>query len=698
MKKISFFIIVTIITAVFTFSVFAVSPKEPPVPWLSYDYGVWNTSIPAQPAYEPVATVTGTDLGAGPILLPSDLCTDSAGNIYILDSGNKRIVVIDSEMQFIREIHMTEAPSGLVEPHGICLDGRGFLYIADRGAKQVFVCTSDGRYDHSIIKPVTDLIDEKTDFLPDKVLVDKLGVVYVLSFGSYAGAWTFDSAGGFLGFYGSNKVNVTAQLKSDQVWRKIATKKQRERMYRYVPVEYVNFDMDKDGFIYTVSNYGDNEQKGQVRKLNPLSQNILFSGQKPNLMFFGDWEMTYTNKVEKSSLSAVNIDQDNFINVLDVNRGRIFQYDQQCDLVAIFGGPGEQTGTFRNAVDLVSSHGSIYVLDNVKGSVTQFKPTRFGAAMRKATILYEDGYYEQALDPWFEALKIDRTNFLVLRGIGRAYDRMKQYDKAMDYYKQGEFHGGYSDAFYEYRTAFLRKHFAALLVIIFTIIMLPFVVPPLKQKFGRKKAAHHVYETSSRQYPFYLMLHPFKGWEELKHDNKGSVLYANIIVLLSFVMSIFEYQYTGFIFNGNRLDQMNIFVLFGSTVGVFVLWCIANWSMSALMDGKGTFREVWIYTAYSLMTSVLWSIPIILLSNVLTRDEGFFLSLVVYAVQGITYLNLLLAVKAMHQYTLRKTIGSILLTAIGIVLIVIIGLLFVSLFTQMWSLITTVTREIMMRI
>lgn len=675
----------------------AVSPKEPPVPWLSYNYGVWDTSIPAEPAYESEAVVNGNDLGIGSLSLPTDLCTDESGNIYILDSGNKRIVVMDSGMQFIREIRMTGAPSALVEPHGICLDGKGLLYIADRGAKQVFVCDNNGAYLHSIVKPVTDLIDEKTDFLPDKVLADKLGVVYVLSFGSYAGAYTFDGNGDFLGFYGSNKVNVTAQLKSDQFWRKLATKKQRERMYRYVPVEYVNFDIDRDGFIYTVSNYGDNEQRGQVRKLNPLSQNILFAGQKPNLMFFGDWETTYTNKVEKSSLVAVNIDDDDFISVLDVNRGRIFQYDQQCDLVTIFGGPGEQAGTFRNAVDLVSSHGNIYVLDNVKGTVTQFKPTRFGAAMRKAVTLYEDGYYEQALEPWFEALKIDRTNQLVLRGIGRAYERMKQYDKAMDYYKQAEFHGSYSDAFYEYRTAFLRRHFAAMWLVILAVIMLPFVVPPLKRKYGKKKAVQHVYETSKNQYPFYLMVHPFKGWEELKFDNRGSVAYANCIVVLSFLLSIFEYQYTGFVFNGNRLDQMNVFVLLGSTVGVFVLWCVANWAMSTLMDGKGTFREVWIYTAYSRMTAVVWTIPIVLLSNVLTRDEGFFLNLAVYAVQGITYLNLLLAVKAVHQYTMRKTVASILLTVVGIVLIVIIGLLFVSLFTQMWSFITTVVREIMMR-
>lgn len=678
-------------------SIFSTSPESAPVPWISYNYGVWDTSIPAQAAYEVKDYKSGIDLTGSELSSPMDLCTDSQENVYILDSGNKRIIQTDSQLNFTREIILNH--DEIQDPRGMCLDKSGKIYVADRAAHQVFVFDNNGNYISSILKPVTDLIDESTEFLPDKVLVDHLGIIYVISFGSYEGAYTFDENYDFLGFFGSNKVNVTQRLLSDRIWRKFATREQRDRMYRYVPIEYVNFDIDEEGFIYTVSNFGENEQKGQVRKLNPLSQNILFKDKKPELMFFGDPETTYTNRVEKSTLVAVNVDKDDFINVLDKERGRIFQYDQSCNLITIFGGTGDQKGSFRSATDLVSAGGKIIVLDNVRGTVTSFEPTRFGKAMRDATILYEDGYFEEALTPWNEALKLDRNNFLVLRGIGRAYERLKEYDKAMDYYKQAEYHGAYSDSFYEYRTALLRKYFPLVMSVLILLILAIFLIPPLKQKFGKKKEVVHVYEISKRYYPFYLIIHPFKGWEEFKREfsKKSSVLFANLILVAWLIGSIIEYQFTGFIFNRNRLDNMNIFILIASTWGVAILWSLANWGLCTLQDGKGTFKEIWVGFAYSRMTYVITIIPVVLISNVLTRDEGFFLTVLQTVIQLWGILQLVLATKAAHQYTMKKTVGSMLLTLIGIILIVIVILLFVSLFAQLWSFISTIVQEIMMR-
>ena len=690
-------------------NVLAIAPEAQPVPFLSYTYGVWNASVPTSPAYEPTGSVTGNDLGIGALHAPDDMCKDASGNICVLDAGNKRIIKLDADMKLVGVI---EAGSGkslesgveLVDPQGICFDKNGRLYIADKGAKAVYVCNGDGTLIQKIIKPVSDIIDEKTEFQPTKLLVDSNGILYVLSFGSYEGAYTFDNNGDFLGFYGSNKVNVTSQLLNDRFWRLFATKAQRERMYRYVPIEYANFTIDAKDFIYTVSNFGEQEQDGQVKKLNPLSQNILFYGKKPNMQFFGDWETTYTNRVERSSLIAIDVDEDGFISVLDFERGRIFQYDQDSNLITIFGGPGNQVGSFTGAADIVASNGNIYVLDNVKASITQFKLTRYGKSVHEAIKLYDDGYFEEALTPWFEALKSDRTNWIILNGIGRAYERLGKYKESLTYYKQAESQRAYSEAFKEYRTQVLRSHFGlvmTILIILITAILLSFTpfYSWLKRKITHKGPApiDHAIYISKYHFPFYLVAHPFKGWEDLKHEKQGSLWFANVILVVWFLLKIIEYQFMGFQFNGQRLDRMNIFILFGSSIGIFFLWCVCNWGVCTLFDGKGTFKEVWIFSAYSLMTYVLMDIPIVILSNCLVQDEGFFIQLVIYIQTGLTGLNLLLAAKAAHQYTLKKTIGSALLTLLGIVLVIIIILLFVSLFTQMWSFLETIFQEILMR-
>lgn len=682
----------------------ALSPSEAQVPFLSYTYGVWDTSVPSSPAYEPVGSVTGNDLGIGAFASPDDMCKDNNGNICILDAGNRRIIKLDANMKVMGVIeigtgHSLETGVSLSDPQGVCFDKNGRLFIADKGAQAVFVCNPDGTFIQKIIKPVSDIIDEKTEFQPTKCLVDSNGILYVLSFGSYEGAYSFDEKGDFIGFFGSNKVNVTSQLLSDRFWRLLATKAQRERMFRYVPIEYVNFTIDKNNFIYTVSNFGEAEQEGQVKKLNPLSQNILFYGQKPDMQFFGDRETTYSNRIERSSLVAVDIDDNGFISVLDFERGRIFQYDQDCNLITIFGGPGSQVGSFSGCADLIALNGNIYVLDSTKSNLTKFELTDYGRAIHKATVLYDDGFFEEALGPWFEALKMDRTNYLTLKGIGRAYERLGKYRDAMTYYKQGEAHHSYSEAFKEWRTEFLRKYFAIFMSVLILLLLTPiwkWIYHEVRH-IPVKPIDHAVY-ISKYKFPFYLCLHPFKGWEELKNEKQGSLWFANVILVVWFVLQIAAYQFTGFQFNHNRLDQMNIFILFASTIGAFFLWAVCNWGVCTLFDGKGTFKEVWIFSAYSRMTYVLMEIPVILLSNVLAQDEGFFLQLVIGIQTGMSILQMVLAVKAAHQYTMKKTIWSSLLTLLGIVLVVLVILLFVSLFTQMWSFIETLCQEILMRV
>lgn len=704
-KKLNKFIVQTLTLVLGSaISAWALPPLEQQVPYHSYTYGIWETSVPAHPAYEPLASVTGFDLGIGSLGNPDDLCKDADGNICILDAGNSRIVRLDSAMQLLGVLNLKSeeiVASGvdLVDPQGINFDRQGNLYIADKGAEAVFVCNPDGTLLRKIVKPETDLLGEEEKFLPTKLLVDNQGILYVLSFGSFEGAYSFDEKGDFLGFFGSNRVNVTGNLLYDRFWRLFATAAQRERMARYVPIEYVNFTIDKDGFIYTVSNFGEQESAGQVRKLNPLSQNILYYGQKPDLQFFGDTENTYSNRVERSSLVAVDVDEDGFIYVLDSERGRIFLYDRDCELLAIFGGYGDQTGTLTNPADLVVSNGRVFVLDSVKGSLTAFSQTDYGKAIHDATTLYNEGFFEEALEPWFEALKMDRTNYMALCGIGRAYERLGRYKDAMNFYRQGENQKRYSEAFHEYRTQFLRKHFGWVMAIIILLLLIP-VIKFVYRKIRPKPAApidHAVYVSKNR-FPFYLCLHPFKGWEELKREKQGSLLIANLILLAWFVLTILDYQYTGFIFNPNRLDRMNLLILFASSIGAFFLWCVCNWAVCTLFDGKGTFKEVWIFSGYSRLTWVIMQIPIIILSRVLVRDEAFFLGLIMAIQTILSVLQMLLAVKAAHQYTLKKTIGSALLTILGMVLVILILLLFVSLFAQIWSFVQTIAQEIMMRL
>jgi tetratricopeptide (TPR) repeat protein len=676
-------------------------------PYYSYSYGIWGYSVAGAPSYLPELVVNGRDLGAGPLSAPRDMCFSPSGELYVLDSGNKRVVVLDGEFRLRRTISDFRDVSGerveLKDPRGIFVDAKGRIYLADRGAQAVRVTDPSGRVLFSLLKPKSDLVPENQEYYPEKVITDSSGVIYVLSFGFYQGAICFDEDGKFLGFFGSNQVTVTGKLRSDRFWRLFLTKAQKDKMTRYVPTEYVNFDIDAEDFVYTVSDFGDDSQRGQAKKLNPLSKNILFWNRKPDLRYFGDWEQYYNNsasRLEKSRFSDIAVDEEGFISLLDKTRGRVFMYDQDSNAIAIFGGPGDQEGSFRSPVAIETIGDRVIVLDEEKNSLTVFRPTRFGVLAREATVLYRRGDYAEALRPWDEVLRMDANYDLAYRGEGKAFKQLGRYAESAEAFKIAQYQGFYSESYKELRNQVLRDNFG-----LFALLLVLAVAVPLGFSWRREwilkrhpERLRAVKDVSAARFPFYLLLHPIKGYEELKSEGKGSLKAANAIMAAVFLARVANFLFTGFIFNGNKLDEINILMDFASTAGLAFLWTMANWGICTLQDGKGSFKEIWIFTSYALLSYAVLSLPLILVSNVLVRDEGIFLGIASWIMQGWVLISLVSAMKAVHQFTLKQALISMFLTVLGILLVLIVFALLYTLIAQFVSFGITIYQEILLRL
>jgi tetratricopeptide (TPR) repeat protein len=677
------------------------------VPYNSYMYGIWGYSVPAAAAYLPERVLNGRDLGAGPMKGPKDMCLSPAGELFILDAGNKRILVLDGGLKLARSISAFAGRDGkpfeLQDPRGIFVDATGSIYVADRGAKTVYAMDGAGRVRLALGKPVSDLVPSNQEYYPEKVLTDSSGVIYVLGFGFYQGALCFDQEGAFLGFFGSNKVTVTGKLLSDRFWRLFLSKAQRDKMTRYVPAQYANFAIDKENFVYTVSDFGDDSQSGQAKKLNPLSQNILFYNRKPDLQYFGDYETVWnrsTSRQEKSIFSAIHVDDDGFIELMDKERGRVFMYDQDSNLIAIFGGPGDQAGTFRSPVAITSMGDRVLVLDEAKNSLTAFKPTRFGKLVRRATVLYRQGDYFGALGPWNEVLKMNANYDLAYRGKGKALRQLGRYAEALAAFRTAQYHRFYSDAFKDLRNRVLRDNFG-LIASLLAAGAIAWALLGRRRKVVLARDPDRVRglrDISPARYPFHLVLHPVAGYDDLKAEGKGSLKAANLIMLSFFLMNVAQFLFTGFNHNYARLDELNAVMIFARTVGVCFLWSMANWGICTLTDGKGSFREIWIFTSYALLSYVLLNIPILILSNVLVIEERVFLTIGSFLANAWTAIQLIAAMKAVHQFTLKRTLVSMGLTAVGIVLIVVVGLLLYTLIAQLAAFGITIYQEILLRI
>jgi len=202
----------------------------------------------------------------------------------------------------------------------------------------------------------------------------------------------------------------------------------------------------------------------------------------------------------------------------------------------------------------------------------------------------------------------------------------------------------------------------------------------------------------SLRYSLYLIFHPFDGFWDLKHEKKGNLKTAMLIVAMVCVTYILRRQLTGFILNEVKLRELNIIVEILSVALPFFLWCVANWCLTTLMDGEGSFKDIVITSAYALIPIILINLPLIVFSNIITLEEAAFYRF--FDILAIAWAGMLLflGTSVVHQYSLTKTFLTSICIVIGMGLIIFIALLFFSLLQQMFSFFYTIYKEVALRL
>jgi len=450
-----------------------------------YSYDRWGDPVASQAGYTAEKYVDGEMMGCGNFLEPADMFISHDDLMYIADKGNNRIVITDLDFNFkkeLKEFSYNGETLTLKKPTGIFVDQyTGNVYVCDTENSRVIKCDTDGNVDRLFEKPDTELYDQNLTYNPSKVIVDKAGNVYVIVKSQTKGAVMFNSEGEFLGFYGANRVEQTAEVLSNAFWNLISTEAQRERRTKQTPIGFSNFDIDDDGFIYTVTNSQD-IQTDLVKKLNPRGDNILDSLGAAD-MTFGDIPPTYYSIYSKrSSLTDIDLGPNGELNILDFQHGRVFQYDKECWLLFIMGGSGYQLGTFQSAAAVESHDNHIYVLDSSKNNITVFTRTVFGEIVTEAANLYNDGLYEESLVPWQNVLKYDRNYRRAYIGIGNALYNRYEYEEAMKYFKISISRGRYNRAYEGYRDQWLKANYMKALIVIVILIVLLVVYSKLRKR------------------------------------------------------------------------------------------------------------------------------------------------------------------------------------------------------------------------
>lgn len=671
----------------------------------SYTYNFKREPVATPEAVAVKLYVDSAYAGWGKLNAPEDMDISARGQILIADTGNNRLVLLDGNYKFIREITEFEGPDGRTEtlkaPKGVFFSDNGWLYIADSGNNRVLVVDENYKIKLEMRASAEETLKQGFVFTPLKVAADKAGRTYVIADGVYDGLMEFDPQGKFLGFSGANRVRPNM---ADLFWNAIGTEEQRKRRLKNVPTEFNNLDMDAEGFVYTVTASVDQwnpASSDPVRRQTAMGLNILRYNNilgKP----VGDLVFPYTTEDASikgpSRLMDISANEDYGYACLDVQRGRVFVYNNEGEMMFAFGGKGSSKGFFTLPSAIVCKDNDISVLDTTLGTITVFTFSDYAQKIISAQENYLNGHYEQAKSDWFDVLKINSNLDMAYSGLGKIYIREGRYKEAMEYLKLGGNKEYYSKAFRLYREEHMTKAFvyyflAAVAIIVLLILYVKLWRPKLKARTGLKKYAWY----RGLKYGFHIMTHPFDGFWDMVYEKRGNMISAMILYGLFILTNILDASFSGFLFKPLN-DKFNILAVIAASVVPAALWCLSNWSVTTLFNGDGKFSTIVMAVGYVLLPYILVKIPVIVLSNVATLEESALLNVIQWGAIVWCAFLMFAGMLTIHDYTPKQTVGTMALTVIGMAAIVFLAVLLVNLVQQLVVFLIGLYYEVVIRL
>ena len=740
MKKIT-----AIICVIFAFVMVLALPVGASAPYQTYTYSINGTALYSPDAYTPAKSVdsaymglsdsavlkkyypnlSSTDLNSKKTISnPSDIEVDENLNVYIADTDNNRIVVLDRyyKVKFIIESFINDqgVPDNLTAPQGVFITPdkivagevvKGRIFVCDTNANRIVTFDHDGNFLDVIPQPESELFDDSAVYKPVAVAVDPYDRLYVVSSTTYQGIIVMTDEGEFTGFVGAQKVVISAW---DQLWRRFQTEEQRALSETLVSTEFNNITLTGDFIYVTTSSIDENNVLSAIRSkskagdyapvkmLNAAGEEIMRrNGFYPPS---GEVDNTKTQVSDTifgaSTVVDVACGPEKTWSIIDQKRSKVFTYDYDGNLLFAFGDTGRQLGNIssKGLAGIVYQGDNMLLLDRTAKSFTVYERTEYGDILVNALKNQNERRYDRAIDDWMEILKRNSNFDAAYIGIGNALYRSNQLEEAIEYYQSAYDTSNYSIAYKDLRKEWLSKFILLIPVVVVALCLAWSKFMKFANKVNKRVSTSGEKKTYGHEllYVFHVMFHPFDGFWDLKHEKRGSFRAA--ITILAMTIVAFYYQAIGEGYMLNPQGQYStVFAVILSVGAPFALWTIANWCLTTLFDGEGSYKDIFIATCYSLMPLVLILIPTTIASNFLVTEELDILSVINAFAFIWAGMLIFFGMMVTHDYSIGKNVLTTLGTIVGIVVIMFVAILFTTLLGKLVSFVTNIVTEIQFR-
>ena len=331
-------------------------------------------------------------------------------------------------------------------------------------------------------------------------------------------------------------------------------------------------------------------------------------------------------------------------------------------------------------------------------AITMFLPTDYGKTLLSALEIYNDGRYKESLPLWKDVIRQSGGYDLAYICMGKIAFNEGDYKTAMNYYKLGHSPELYSDAFKQHRNIELRKMFY-LIFIALALFIAWVIISDMRDRTCKNRYVN-ANDLNAFKKVKYTFFHPTEAYESaISHQSIGLNIKVSVVcLLLWFFATILTWQYNGYIFNQNIVQDFNIWMMFGKTFLVFILFVISNWFVATMMDGNGRVIDIIYVGAVGLLPYIIYQFSTIVLTNVLTLDEGVFITLLGAVAIIWSVILIISGIKAIHEFSFGKTVVTLLFSIIGILIILFLALLLWSLFQQLITFVAAIYEEISLKL
>ncbi len=725
---------ISILCLLFVFVMVASVPVGAAKAYQTYTYSIDGKALYSPDAYTAQKTVDYAAMGLEiPLKNANDITADEEGNVYIVDTDNSRIVCLDryyrlrkfpdgSDMILQNFLNDQQIEDSFSKPKGMYVTSNrmegdelipGRIFVCDTEKSRIVTFTLEGEFLSIIGAPESELFGDSALYWPVAIAVDAYDRMFVVSSQTNEGVIVMTDEGEFTGFVGAQQSVMSVW---DQIWRRFQTDAQREKTETVISYPYNNIDINERGFIYATIYHEKLIQQMQsaiteqsitgtfapCKLLNPAGDEIM----RRNGFWPPAGEIDFQNKVDVryagvSEVNAVACGPESTWSIVDVKRSKIFTYDYDGNLLFAFGAEGNVLGNLSRIKSITYQDDKILVVDGDAEAqrITVFNRTEYGDVLISALRYQNERRYADAIDTWKEILMRNSNYDAAYIGIGDSLYRSGQYEESLEYYKAAYDTENYSVAYKELRKEWMSKFFLLIPVVIVVLVWAISRFLKYAAKVNKKAAVSGAKHTFKEEflYVFHVMFHPFDGFWDLKHEKRGSMRAAITIMAITVVGMFYRSVGAGYVTNPKG-EYSTIFMQLMVVVIPVLLFAVANWCLTTLFEGEGSFKDIVIAVGYSLLPLPLTMIPTTLASNFVVASETDILSLIVAL--GFIWAGFLIFFGTMvtHDYTMLKNIVTVIGTIVGMAFIMFLAVLFTSLVMDIATFVTNYVTEIVYRI